>query len=122
MSTEALVVPGRRHQQRPAQRGRRKRSAFYRAEVRGAYALVSPYLLLLLVAGVIPVAYALIIAFQKPVTPLNPDGGFGGFQAFTDVITDYRFISSFGNIFGVLLIWLPIMMIGIVGLALLIHA
>lgn len=122
MSTRALVVPTGRRNSRPKLRGAKRRSSFHRTEGRGAYALIAPYLVILLVAGVIPVAYALIIAFQKPITPVNPGGGFGGIQSFIDVIVDYRFLSSFINILGVLLIWLPIMMIGIVGLALLIHA
>ncbi len=93
-----------------------------RAETRGAWTLMAPYVVLLLVAGVIPIAYALVTALQTPPTALQPDVTFGGISSFRTVVTDFRFVSTFKNIFAVLIIWLPIMMIGIVGLALLIHA
>ncbi len=73
-------------------------------------------------AGIIPIGYAVVTALQTPPTPLNPAVGFGGAKSFVTVVTDFRFLRTFGNIFSVLIIWLPVMMIGIVGLALLIHA
>jgi len=85
--------------------------------------LLGPYLVLLLVGGVIPIAYALYISFQQSPTLLEPDKtGFGGFQAYITAITDFRFARSFGDIFSVLIIWMPIMIVAIVGLALLVHA
>jgi multiple sugar transport system permease protein len=85
--------------------------------------LLGPYLVLLLVGGVIPIAYALYISFQQSPTLLEPGKtGFGGFQAYVTAITDFRFARSFGDIFSVLIIWMPIMIIAIVGLALLVHA
>lgn len=92
------------------------------AESRGAWILLAPYFALLLVAAVIPIGYAFWIALQKAPTLVNPDSGFGGFDAFITVITDYRFSGTFINIFLVMIIWLPLMMLGIVGLALLVHA
>lgn len=106
----------------PAGRKLKNKRVSRPSEVRGAWMLLTPYLLLLMVAGVIPILYALIIAFQKPPTPLDPSTGFGGVKSFQTVVTDYRFADTFINIGAVLIIWLPIMMIGIVGLALLIHA
>jgi len=101
--------------------GKRKRHVHH-TEVRGAWTLLTPYVLLLLVAGVIPIAYALVISMQRAPTPLQPEAGFGGFDSFITVLSDFRFWSTFVNIFSVLIIWLPIMMLGIVGLALLVHA
>lgn len=112
------VKPRRRPQ---APQGRRS-SSLHRREARGAWILMSPYMVLLLVAGVIPIAYAFVIAFQTPPTPLNPEVSFGGLESFTTVVTDYRFLDTFANIFSVLVVWLPIMLVGIIGLALLIHA
>ena len=104
---------------RPRRRGR---SPLHRAEVRGAWTLMAPYVLLLLVAGIIPIGYAVVTALQTPPTPLNPAVGFGGLKSFETVVTDFRFLRTFGHIFAVLAVWLPVMMLGIVGLALLIHA
>ena len=93
-----------------------------RAEARGAWLLSSPYLVLLMIGGVIPILYAVVTALQTPPTPLNPAVGFGGLESFATVITDFRFARTFVNIASVLVLWLPIMMIGIIGLALLVHA
>src|SRR4051794_36755358 len=93
-----------------------------RVETVGAWTLCAPYVVLLLIAGVIPIGYAFVTALQTPPTPLNPAVGFGGLKSFETVITDFRFLRTFGNIASVLVIWLPIMMIGVVGLALLVHA
>jgi multiple sugar transport system permease protein len=92
------------------------------SETRGAWLLLSPYVVLLLVGGIVPVGYAVKTALEKPPTPLDPSGGFGGVASFKTVFTDFRFVDTFQNVFATLVIWLPIMMVGIVGLALLIHA
>lgn len=99
-----------------------RRGALHRVEARGAWILMSPYILLFLVAAAIPIAYAFFISLQKPATLVNPQSGFGGFDAFVTVVTDYRFIDTFVNIFTVMIIWLPLMILGIVALALLVHA
>jgi ABC-type sugar transport system permease subunit len=102
--------------QRP--RGKASRSS----ETRGAWILLSPYVVLLLIGGIVPVGYAIKTALEKPPTPLDPSTGFGGVTSFKTVFTDYRFVDTFQNVLATLVIWLPIMMVGIVGLALLIHA
>jgi len=114
-SAENPPAPGR-----PERAGRPWRAGG--AEARGAWILTAPYLVLLLIGGIIPVGYALATAFQRPSTPLQPNGGFGSIESFRTVVTDFRFAETFLNIFTTLLVWLPIMMIGIVGLALLVHA
>lgn len=103
-------------------RARRRHPVSSRSETRGAWILMSPYVVLLLIAGVIPIGYALKTSLQRAPTPLDPSTGFGGLDSFKTVMTDYRFVDTFLNIGAVMVIWLPIMMVGIVGLALLIHA
>ena len=93
-----------------------------RAEALGAWTLLVPYTLLFLVGAAIPIGYAFVTALQKAPTPVDPTGGFGGLQSFVTVFTDHRFWNTFQNIFVVMIIWLPIMVLGIVGLALLLHA
>jgi len=112
-----------RMKRRVAPPAARAHSSTRHKEARGAWMLLGPYLVLLLVGGVIPIAYALYISFQQSPTLLEPDKtGFGGFQAYITAITDFRFARSFGDIFSVLIIWMPIMIVAIVGLALLVHA
>jgi ABC-type sugar transport system permease subunit len=91
-------------------------------ETRGAWTLMAPYAVLLLIGGVVPVGYALKFALERSPTPLDPSTGFGGIDSFKTVIGDFRFGDTFGNIFATIAIWLPIMMVGVVGLALLVHA
>lgn len=100
----------------------RARHALTGKETRGAWILLAPYAALLLISGVIPVLYAVWTSLQKAPTPVDPTSGFGGLDSYATVIDDFRFWESFGNVFSVLLVWLPLMMIGIVGLALLVHA
>jgi multiple sugar transport system permease protein len=100
-----------------------RRRLLRRIETRGAWTLLAPYLVLLLIAGVIPICYAIYVSLQVTPTNLQPNlTGFGGGQAFVTALSDYRFFTTFANIFSVLIIWLPIMIIGIVGLALLVHS
>lgn len=116
LSTAAMAVI-RRSGRRPRAGG-----ATHRAEAIGAWTLLAPYAVVFLVGAAIPIVYAFAISVQRAPTLVDPTSGFGGIDAFVTVVTDYRFLSTFGNIFVVLAIWLPIMLLGIVGLALLIHA
>lgn len=121
MSSDVLVKDPRTRPAHPHKNDRR-RSSLMRSESRGAWLLLSPYMIVLLLVGLIPIGYAIVTSMVKAPTPVNPATGFGGFDSFITVITDYRFIQTFINIFSVLIIWLPIMLISIVGLALLVHA
>jgi multiple sugar transport system permease protein len=104
-------------------RRRKAHPPMRRREVAGAWTLLFPYLILLLIGGLIPIGYALWVSFQVSPTLLQPNAsGFGGLQAYVKAITDFRFAQSFEDIFSVLIIWLPIMIIAVVGLALLVHA
>jgi multiple sugar transport system permease protein len=102
---------------------RRAHPLMRRREVVGAWTLMFPYIVLLLIGGIIPIGYALWVSFQKSPTLLEPDlTGFGGLGAYAKAFTDFRFAQSFADIFSVLIIWLPIMIVAVVGLALLVHA
>jgi multiple sugar transport system permease protein len=105
----------------PVTRARRARIS-RPSEARGAWMLLAPYVVLLLVGGIIPVGYALGTSLLRSPTPLDPSSGFGGVDSFRTVVTDFRFADTFLNVFATLVVWLPIMMMGIVGLALLVHA
>jgi multiple sugar transport system permease protein len=85
---------------------------------RGAQAtvLVAPFLVLLLVGGLLPALYALVKSFQA-----NGRVAFGGISAYRTAVGDFRFGPAFQHIGIVMVIWLPVMMVGVVGLALLLH-
>jgi len=119
MSTATL---DRRATDAPGKPARARRRAPHRVEARGAWILLAPYAALFLVAAAIPIGYAFYISLQKAPTLVNPASGFGGFDSFITTVTDYRFVDTFVNIFTVMAVWLPLMIVGIVGLALLVHA
>lgn len=72
--------------------------------------------MVLLVAGVIPVVYAI----QQSL--LNTNAQFNGIKSYQTVFNYYDFFNTFKHIGTVLLVWLPLMMIGVVIMALLVHA
>src|ERR1700712_6147527 len=70
-----------------------------RRGVAGAWTLMFPYLILLLIGGIIPIGYALWVSFQVSPTLLEPDlTGFGGLKAYVKVVADFRFARSFAHI------------------------
>jgi multiple sugar transport system permease protein len=78
--------------------------------------LLVPYIVLLLVAGIVPAVYAIEQSFLA-----RTGSGWGGLSAYTTATTEFQFASSFAHIGLVLAVWLPFMIIGVVGLALLLH-
>ena len=56
------------------------------------FAFVVPYLPLLILFGILPMLYALKLAFTKE------SGAWAGFQNFTDTATDYRFMPALGHV------------------------
>jgi multiple sugar transport system permease protein len=78
--------------------------------------LLAPYVLLLLVVGIVPAGYAIYQSFLA-----RSGSGFGGISAYHDVVTEFQFVGSLENIGLVMAVWLPFMIIGVVGLALLLH-
>jgi multiple sugar transport system permease protein len=115
------VLETERSSKAPPAPPRRRTRVARPSETRGAWTLLAPYLVLLMIGGIIPVGYALVTSLQRAPTPLDPSSGFGGVDSFVTVVEDFRFVDTFLNVFATLVVWLPIMMIGIVGLALLVH-
>lgn len=83
-----------------------------------AYLLVLPYALLLLVVGVLPAVYAVMTSFFDLEQAGAP---FRGLDHYRTAFTDFRFVSSLGNVAAFLGLWLPAMLIGVPGIALLLH-
>ena len=95
----------------------RRRQRIHARERRVAAVLLSPFLGLLAVAGVVPSLYAIYQSLRA-----RDGSGFVLTENFLTVWNDFRFQDTFINIGKLLAIWIPIMMIGTVGLALLVHA
>jgi multiple sugar transport system permease protein len=98
----------------PERGGRRP---WLRGEGRGAAILLAPFVVAMLLVGIIPAVYALE---QSLVLPSG--GGFAGLANFATVVQGFDFLPSFENVGLLLLIWLPMMIVGVVGLALLVDA
>ncbi len=83
-----------------------------------SYLFLSPYLLVLLLFGLIPALYSIIISFQDTTS----DNHFVGLANYLSTFQDYRFVPAFEDVLFYVLLWLPIMTVGTVVLALLLHA
>jgi multiple sugar transport system permease protein len=79
------------------------------------FAFVVPYLLLLIMFGILPMLYAVVLAFT------TESGAWAGFQNFTDTATDYRFMPALVHVLVYTSVWLSLLMVFVVGLALLLH-
>jgi ABC-type sugar transport system permease subunit len=80
-----------------------------------AFAFVVPYLPLLVVFGILPMVYAVDLAFT------NDSHGFVGFHNFVKTATDYRFMPAFKHILLYTGVWLTSLIVLVVALALLLH-
>src|SRR6185437_7005416 len=74
------------------------------------------YLPFLVAFGILPMIYALYLAFT------NVNGGFDGVGNFLRTFEDYRFVPAFEHILEYTLIWLGTLIVLVVGLALLLHS
>jgi multiple sugar transport system permease protein len=82
---------------------------------------VSPYALFLLVFGIFPAIYALILTFAA--FPLGtPEYFAAGWQNYMTAFRDFRFGPAFVNVFQFLIVSVPFGVIGVTGIALLLHA
>jgi len=86
-----------------------------------AHLFVLPYVLFLLIFGVAPGLYALVISFAdfRDGTPHLFEAGL---RNYVTAFTDFRFLPAFRNVLLFLLVSLPSGVIGVVALALLLHA
>jgi multiple sugar transport system permease protein len=80
-----------------------------------AFMFVVPYLPLLLLFGILPMVYAVDLAFT------NETHGFVGFHNFVKTATDYRFGPAFKHILLYTSVWLSSLIVLVVLLALLLH-
>jgi multiple sugar transport system permease protein len=84
---------------------------------KGALILVAPFVVVMILVGVLPAIYALVESFTSPT-----GSGFTAILNYVTVITNFRFLASFANVGLLLAAWLPMMIIGVVGMALLVDA
>jgi multiple sugar transport system permease protein len=77
---------------------------------------VLPYLPFLLVFGILPMVYALGLAFT------TSKGKFNGLKNFTTTANDYRFGPAFEHVFLYTGVWLGALIVFVVGLALMLHS
>jgi multiple sugar transport system permease protein len=83
--------------------------------------LILPYTLFLLAFGILPGIYALVLSFAS--FPLGTPQYFSaGLQNYVTAFHDFRFVPAFVNVFQFLIISVPFGIIGVTGLALLLHA
>jgi multiple sugar transport system permease protein len=76
---------------------------------------ILPYLPFLILFGIAPTIYALVLAFT------NVKGGFVDFHNFVRTFDDYRFAPAFKHILIYTSVWLGLLIFLVVGLALLLH-
>jgi multiple sugar transport system permease protein len=105
--TTNLPVPARA--QSGARRGR------VGGRQRAGYAFVALYIVLLLLFGVVPAAYALYLAFTKT------GGHWAGLSNFFSTGRDFRFLPAMEHIGIYLAIWLVVLVVLVLFLALLLH-
>jgi len=86
-----------------------------------AYLMVAPYALMLIVFGVAPGIYALLVSFADFHGGV-PNLFQAGLQNYAIVFHDFRLITAFINIGKYLLISLPLVMLGTLLLVLLLHS
>jgi multiple sugar transport system permease protein len=79
------------------------------------FAFVVPYLIVLVAFGILPVLYAVKLAFT------TDGGGWAGFRNFTHSAGDYRFMSALGHVLVFTSVWLSLLIVFVVTLALLLH-
>jgi multiple sugar transport system permease protein len=77
---------------------------------------VLPYLPLLTLFGIVPMAYSVKLAFT------DDSGRWVGFKNFSKTFTDYRFMPAFEHILVYTSVWLAALVIFVVGLTLLLHS
>lgn len=73
---------------------------------------LSPYLLFLVLFGLGPALYALYESL------LDPDGGRPGLGSYARAFGDFRFLSALGNVSLFMALYLPVMVVGVIVLAL----
>ena len=86
-----------------------------RAQGRIGIAFAAPYTLFLIAFGILPMLYAIYLAFTKR-------GAFVGIDNFLKVFKDYRFLPAVEHVSVFIAVWLVMLVILVVALALLVHS
>lgn len=81
-----------------------------------AWAFTAPYVLLLLTFGVVPTLYAVYESFNSLKNPASLS-----LDNYSAVFGDFRFWPAIGNVALFTVIWIPVMVLGTILLALLLH-
>ena len=102
-------MPSINHSERQA---RKRKTA--RRRVLVAYALLTPYLLLMIMFAVFPVLYAFGLSFFDTF-----DMVFWGLTNYKEALSDYRLVPAILNVLQYVLVWVSMMVIGVTLLALL---
>lgn len=97
----------------PSQRQARKRRQA-RKQTLVSYALLSPFLALMVMFAIFPVLYAFGLSFFDTI-----DYVFWGFTNYREALNDYRLVPSIWNVVQYVLVWVSMMVIGVTMLSLL---
>ena len=81
------------------------------------YAFVAPYVVLTLAFGLLPALYAVFLAF----TTREEGTAFAGFENFTKVITDFRFMPAVEHVGLFIAIWIIALVVLVTFFALVVH-
>jgi len=92
-----------------------------RLTINTAHVFVAPYILFLLLFGIFPGVYAVIMSFST-FAGGRPNYFAAGLKNYVTAFTDFRFVTAFQNMFVFLGISVPFGIICVVILALLLHA
>lgn len=85
----------------------------YRHRNGAMYLMLTPYLLLLFFFGVLPAIMGVLEVPKPSMTNAN-----GGWDAFYIVVHDFRFMPAFKHVLGFMAIFVPLMIIFVIGMAL----
>jgi multiple sugar transport system permease protein len=97
------------------------RSRWHRLLPTAADIFVLPYVLFLLVFGILPGLFALMLSFAAFADGV-PQYFAAGLHNYVTAFTDFRFGAAFLNVFQFLIISVPFGVIGVTAIALLLHA
>lgn len=76
----------------------------------------APYLAFLIVFGIVPAVYAIYESLQQSLNP-----GTLSLANYASVFTDFRFMPAVLNVLRFMVIWIPVMVVGTLILALMLH-
>lgn len=103
---------------RPARDGQRpsaKDRTTEKVQARTGLTFIAPYTLFLALFGVLPLLYAIYLAFTKA-------GTFVGFDNFVRIFKDFRFLPAVEHVGIFLIVWLIALVVFVVLLALVVHS